>query len=111
MNRRMMNRTHRRIAHLVEWRLVPLLLALTVGVMLGQCSDERRLAEQAQALKQARADLRVAASVLAQWEYACTPLLSMPVQGTPELLQAAEPGAARGQAVGQAVGPAPEVGR
>lgn len=101
MNRRLNQRITRRslrMAHLVEWRLVPLLLALAVGVMLGQCSDERLLAEQAQALEQAQADLRLAAAVLAQWEYACTPLLSMPVQGTPELLDADWPVAASGAA-------------
>jgi hypothetical protein len=97
MNRRLLNRRDR-MHWLVEWRLVPLLLALAVGVMLGQCSDERLLAEQAQALKQAHADLRLAAAVLAQWEYACTPLLTMPVHSTPELLDVDWPVAASGAA-------------
>ena len=89
-----------RAAHLVERRLLPLLIVFCAGGWLGQRSGEHLAAEQAEAVALARKEVRAATVSLQQWRQACEPLLSLPLESTPELLLVQDQLPADGAAAG-----------
>lgn len=80
-------------AEFVESRVLPVLMAFGLGVVLAQWADQHRLVERlAEANKQTRAAVREArhqAKVAELYAIACGPLLSLPLESTPELIAAA----------------------
>lgn len=81
-------------ANTVERVLIPLLAAFVAGFITAQTIDEAQQIATADAVAEARAAVRRAQVRLQQYSRACDPLLSWPVQATPEIVPAA--GAAAG---------------
>ena len=94
-------RYHWSSAEFVESRVLPILCAFGLGVVLANQAEERRSTDRLsqanratqQALQEAKHQMRLA-NLYAE---ACGPLLSMPVESTPELIAAAPQGDARTQ--------------
>jgi hypothetical protein len=74
-------------ADTVEWVLFPLLAAFAAGVIVGQTFDEQRLVA-------AERQTQHHAAALQAWRSACEPLLTLPVESTPEIVLVATPPAA-----------------
>lgn len=77
----------------VERHVLPLVLAFAAGTLLGLVSQDQHLVDQrdeAHAVAvRARRIATEANNVARRWEAACTPLLSLPVESTPEIIPAA----------------------
>lgn len=71
---------------IVEWVLLPLLAAFVAGFVLAQQADELRLAQADAAVAKARQAVQRAQANLDLYYSACTPLLSWPVESTPEII-------------------------
>ena len=81
-------------AHMVESVLIPLLFALFSGCLLARAYYEPRLQAADQAASQALRAVRLTQARLQLYAQACDPLLSWPVEATPELLDVGHVGQA-----------------
>lgn len=87
------SRYHWTSAEFVEGRVIPLLAAFALGVILANQADERRSADRLvqahRAAQEARQEAKHQARLAGLYATACGPLLSLPVESTPELIASA----------------------